>query len=82
MTTTATATDLLTRNRVILCHFDDYSHALPYPRWDHGLPWPQALPAGAEPMDAPADAPPGHDTPEVMKELLLLRQAFGLFGHG
>lgn len=72
-----TTTDLLTRNRVILCHFDDYSHALLYPRWEHGMLWPQALPAGAEHMDAPADAPTGHDTPAVMAALL---EATGLKG--
>lgn len=72
-----TTTDLLTRNRVILCHFDDYSHALLYPRWEHGMLWPQALPAGAEPMDAPADAPAGHATPAVMTALL---EATGLKG--
>ena len=36
-------TELLSRNRVILCHFDDYSHALLFPRWAHGMLWPQAL---------------------------------------
>lgn len=140
--------DLLVRNRVILCHFDSYSHALLFPRWAHGMLWPQALPAGAEPMAAPEPAPAGHEaaavtqaltaatglnpdelavtegfkawyqtpdgplcvhllhftTPDApkpaiealngrfmamsqlrgtdMTELLLLRQAFGLFGHG
>lgn len=140
--------DLLARNRVILCHFDSYSHALLFPRWAHGMLWPQALPAGAEPMAAPLEplagfeggplkqalvdatglnpdelaetegfvawflAPDGplrvhllhFTTPDApkpaiealggrfmamsqlrgtdMTELLLLRQAFGLFGHG
>lgn len=140
--------DLLARNRVILCHFDSYSHALLFPRWAHGMLWPQALPAGAEPMAAPVEplagfeggplkqalveatglnpdeleetegfvawflAPDGplrvhllhFTTPDApkpaiealggrfmamsqlrgtdMTELLLLRQAFGLFGHG
>lgn len=140
--------DLLARNRVILCHFDSYSHALLFPRWAHGMLWPQALPAGAEPMAAPLEPLAGFEggplkqalvdatslnpdelaetegfvawflvpdgplrvhllhftTPDApkpaiealggrfmamsqlrgtdMTELLLLRQAFGLFGHG
>lgn len=146
---TMNPTDPLTHNRVILCHFDDYSHALLFPRWEHGMLWPHPLPEGAEPVPAPAVVPDGHaaaaamaslvaatglnpdelravgdfqawyqspggellrvhllqfTTPDApkpaiealgarfmalsqlrgtdMKELLLLRQAFGLFGHG
>ena len=67
--------DLLSRNRVILCHFDDYSHALLFPRWEHGMLWPQALPEGAEPMPAPTEEPPGHDA-EAVKQALV--QATGL----
>lgn len=140
--------DMLTRNRVILCHFDSYSHALLFPRWAHGMLWPAGLPEGTEPMPAPVEpltgfegaplkqalvdatglnpdelaetegfvawflAPDGplrvhllhFTTPDApkpaiealggrfmamsqlrgtdMTELLLLRQAFGLFGHG
>jgi hypothetical protein len=136
-------------NRVILCHFDDYSHALLFPRWEHGMLWPRRLPEGAETVPSPAVVPDHHaaataknalvaatglnpeglrpvgdfqawfqspggellrvhllqfTTPDApkpaiealggrflalsqlrgadMKELLLLRQAFGLFGHG
>ncbi|MBT9549417.1 MAG: hypothetical protein IV088_01100 [Hydrogenophaga sp.] len=54
-------TELLSRNRVILCHFDDYSHALLFPRWAHGMLWPQALPEGAEPMATPVAEPAGHE---------------------
>lgn len=140
--------DLLARNRVILCHFDSYSHALLFPRWEHGMLWPAALPEGTEAMPAPDESLAGHEvepvkqalvaatglnpdelavtegfvawflapdglvrvhllhftTPDApkpaiealggrfmamsqlrgsdMAELLLLRQAFGLFGHG
>lgn len=141
--------DLLTRNRVVLCHFDDYSQALLFPRWAHGMLWPQPLPEGAEPVPAPLVVPDAcaaanakealakttglnpdelnvvgdfvawfqspegdplrvhllqFNTPDApkpliealggqfmamsqlrggnMTELLLLRQAFGLFGHG
>jgi len=44
-----TITDIPRHHRVILCHFDDYSHALVFPRWAHGMLWPQALPEGAIP---------------------------------
>ena len=67
--------DLLSRNRVILCHFDDYSHALLFPRWAHGMLWPQALPEGAEPMAAPAEEPAGYAA-EAVKQALV--QATGL----
>lgn len=72
-----TTTDLLTRNRVILCHFDDYSHALLYPRWEHGMLWPAALPTGCEPMEAPVEVPSAHGASEVMAVLL---EATGLKG--
>lgn len=68
-------TDLLSRNRVILCHFDDYSHALLFPRWEHGMLWPQALPEGAEAMAAPAEEPAGYAA-EAVKQALV--QATGL----
>lgn len=67
--------ELLGRNRVILCHFDDYSHALLFPRWEHGMLWPQALPEGAGPMPAPAVVPEGHEA-EAVKQALV--EATGL----
>ena len=43
-----TLADISRHHRVILCHFDDYSHALVFPRWAHGMLWPRALPEGAQ----------------------------------
>ncbi|MBW8316641.1 MAG: hypothetical protein K0M73_17450 [Hydrogenophaga sp.] len=63
-------TELLSHDRVILCHFDDYSHALLFPKWAQGMLWPQALPEGAEPMDAPADEPAGHEA-ESLKQAVV-----------
>lgn len=49
------APDILSRNRVILTHFDSYSTALLFPLWQNrSLLWPEALPDGAAPMPAPA----------------------------
>src|SRR5450830_1863394 len=56
-----TTQDILARNRVILTHFDSYSTALLFPRWDNNtLLWPEALPASASPMAAPATIGPEH----------------------
>jgi hypothetical protein len=56
-----TTQDILARNRVILTHFDSYSTALLFPRWDNNtLLWPEALPASASPMPAPATIDPAH----------------------
>jgi hypothetical protein len=50
-----TTQDIFAHNRVILTHFDSYSTALLFPRWDSkSLLWPEALPASASPMPAPA----------------------------
>ncbi|MGM9428880.1 hypothetical protein [Hydrogenophaga sp. MI9] len=65
-----TTNDLLARNRVILCHFDSYSHALLFPRWAHGMLWPAALPEGAEPMPAPVEPLTGHEV-EAVKQALI-----------
>lgn len=59
ITTTAPATDLLVRNRAILCHFDSYSTALVFAHWPGGsLLWPGPLPEGAAPaeLDLPNEA--------------------------
>jgi hypothetical protein len=53
-----TPDELLTRNRVILTHFDSYSAALLFPRWEQTLLWPAALPASAKPMRSPATIAP------------------------
>ena len=52
--TAMTPSDLFTHNRVILTHFDSYSAALLFPRWEQTLLWPAALPANATPMRSPA----------------------------
>ena len=53
--------DLFARNRVILTHFDSYSTALLFPRWNNNtLLWPEALPASATPMPAPTMIGPMH----------------------
>jgi hypothetical protein len=62
--------DLLARNRVILCHFDSYSHALLFPRWAHGMLWPAALPEGAEAMAAPVEPLAGHGVDAVQQALI------------
>ena len=63
-------TELLSRNRVILCHFDDYSHALLFPKWAQGMLWPQALPGGAEPMAAPATDIAGHEAAAIKQAVV------------
>jgi hypothetical protein len=56
-----TTPDIFAHNRVILTHFDSYSTALLFPRWDSNtLLWPEALPASAAPMPAPAIINPEH----------------------
>lgn len=56
-----TTPDILQHNRVILTHFDSYSTALLFPRWDTtSLLWPQALPESASSMPAPATIAPEH----------------------
>lgn len=62
--------DLLARNRVILCHFDSYSHALLFPRWAHGMLWPAALPEGAEAMAAPVELLAGYEVEAVQQALI------------
>jgi len=56
---------ILTRNRVIFTHFDSYSTALLFPRWDKTLLWPVALPESAFPMSAPALIDPIHASEAV-----------------
>jgi len=57
MTTTP---DIFAHNRVILTHFDSYSTALLFPRWDSSLLWPAALPESATPMPTPGTINPEH----------------------
>ncbi|MGS5087286.1 hypothetical protein ACVC7V_12375 [Hydrogenophaga sp. A37] len=53
-----TPANISRHHRVILCHFDDYSHALVFPRWAHGMLWPQALPEGAQALSSPPEPAP------------------------
>ena len=53
-----TPQDLMVHNRVIFTHFDSYSVALLFPRWDKTLLWPQALPDTAAPMPPPTEQGP------------------------
>jgi hypothetical protein len=52
--------DLFARNRVIFTHFDSYSAALLFPRWDNTLLWPAALPESATPMPPPTTVDAEH----------------------
>ena len=67
--------DILARNRVILTHFDSYSIALLFPRWGDTLLLPQALPASATPIPAPAEVGPEHDGAAV-RQVVLDRYGF------
>ena len=62
--------DIQRHHRVILCHFDDYSHALLFPKWAQGMLWPQALPEGAEPMAAPAADIAGHEAATIKQAVV------------
>jgi hypothetical protein len=63
-----TPDDIFAHNRVILTHFDSYSTALLFPRWEGGtLLLPQALPASASPMPAPAEVGPEHSGAAVLQ---------------
>ena len=65
------APDLLTRNRVILTHFDSYSTALLFPRWDNkSLLWPQALPVSSAPMPPPVDVGPANAGIAILKAVV------------
>lgn len=68
--------DILTHNRVILTHFDSYSTALVFPRWESGtLLWPQALPESASPMPAPTTIAPVH-VAHTVKQAVVQRCGF------
>lgn len=58
-------------NRVILCHFDSYSAALVFARYDASILAPVALPDSAVPMGAPADIAEQYDPDMVLDELEL-----------
>lgn len=65
----AAATDAL--NRVILCHFDTYSTALVFARWDNrSLLWPAPLPEGSTPCEAPANVPALNDPAPLLPAMV------------
>jgi len=61
--------DLLDRNRVILCHFDSYSAALLFARYGGSVLAPTPLPEAASDMPAPDDASEQH-APEAVLDAL------------
>lgn len=65
-----TLPNALSRNRVILTHFDSYSTALLFPRWGSTLLWPAALPESATPMAAPAEVGPEHASDAVKQAVV------------
>lgn len=67
--------DLLVRNRVILMHFDTYSAALSFVRWDDTVLWPDALPDWSA-TPAPADAASATYDGEAVWQALVDRYSF------
>ena len=66
-----TTQDILVHNRVILTHFDSYSTALLFPRWENQtLLWPEALPESAAPMPAPAEIDSAYSGDAVMQAVV------------
>lgn len=67
------AADIMQCNRVILAHYDSYSAALLFARWDErSLLWPEALPETAAVMRAPDDIGPAHDG-EAVRQAMIAR---------
>jgi hypothetical protein len=65
--------DILQRNRVILTHFDSYSAALLFARWDdQTMLWPQALPEPSCAMTAPDAAGPAY-AGEPVRQMMIDR---------
>jgi hypothetical protein len=67
-----TTPDIFAHNRVILTHFDSYSTALLFPRWESSLLWPQALPESAVPMRSPSVINPAFSG-QAVKQALVAR---------
>ncbi|MFH1818662.1 MAG: hypothetical protein ABIK08_12655 [Pseudomonadota bacterium] len=61
--------DILDRNRVILCHFDSYSAALLFARYDSSVLAPTPLPEAASDMPAPDDTSEQHAPAAVLAAL-------------
>ncbi len=56
-------------NRVILCHFDNYSAALVFARFGSSILAPTPLPESSSPMPIPGDIA-GHHDPEAVLDAL------------
>jgi hypothetical protein len=70
------STDLLARNRAMLMHFDSYSAALLFVRWDDTtMLWPEALPDWSQ-MPAPADAASATYDGEAVRQAIVARHGF------
>lgn len=64
------AQDVLSPNRVILSHFDTYSAALVFARWDKTLLMPGPLPESAVSMPMPADARSAQSAGQVTQAVI------------
>ncbi len=62
-------TNILDRNRVILCHFDSYSCALLFARYGDSVLAPAPLPEAASDMPTPSDAGAQHTSAAVLDAL-------------
>lgn len=67
--------EILTHNRVILCHFDTYSTALVFARYGSTVLAPSALPEGSAAMEPPKDCGEHHVPATALSALI---QEFGL----
>ena len=67
-----TTPNILDHNRVILCHFDSYSTALVFARYDASVMMPAPLPETASAMEAPSDASAQH-TPSAVLDAFVAR---------
>jgi hypothetical protein len=69
--------DLLARNRVILMHFDTYSAALLFVRWDDStMLWPDALPDEWSETPPPSDAASATYDGDGVRQALIDRYSF------
>jgi hypothetical protein len=62
--------DILDRNRVILCHFDSYSAALLFARYGDSVLAPAPLPETASDVPAPGDTGDQHAPDTVLNALV------------
>ena len=62
--------DVLERNRVILCHFDNYSAALLFARYGDSVLAPTPLPETANAMPEPGKAGAQHDPGTVLDTIV------------